>query len=406
MRSKLRRTFAAILLALPVAAALVYAFWPRPVAVDLGEVSRGPMRVTVDHEGWTQVKESYVVSAPVAGQLLRIERRAGDVVTAGETVLAVIRPSDPTFLDVRSRRQAETEVRAAEAAKALAKAELARTRAESAFAGADLERARRLAAGDTISQRALDRAELESETRRAALEAAEAALRVRSFELETAQASLIEPGLDDAANRDANCCVRVRAPVSGRVLKLIQESASVVAAGTPLLEIGDPQDLEIVVDLLTTDAVRVREGATVSIVGWGGARALQGRVRRIEPYGYTKVSALGIEEQRVNAIIDLTSPADAWRQLAHGYRVETRITVWQADEVLRLPVGALFREGPDWAVFVADDDGRARLVRVEIGHANGVVAEVLGGLAEGVRVLLHPSDRIAEGVRVTPRSEG
>ena len=405
MRASLRRNLVLAVIAVLVAAVLVYAFLPQPVPADLAEVSRGTLRVTVDDEGRTRVKEIYVVSAPVAGRVLRIDRHVGDPVKAGETVLATIQPTAPTFLDLRGKRQAEAAVHAAEAALQLSEAELTRAQADLEFARSDLARARKLASGDTISQKTLDNAKREFKTSEAAVAAAEATLRVKSFDLETARASLIEPGSEAAARSDEGCCISVRAPVDGCVLRLVQESEAVIAAGAPLVEIGDPRDLEVVVDLLSRDAVRIREGAEVAIDEWGGEATVKGRVRRIEPTGFTKVSALGIEEQRVNVIIDFTDPPARWQSLGHGYRVEAHIVVWRGAEVLKVPVSALFRHGEAWAVFVLTE-GRARLREVMIGHRNSLAAEVLDGLEAGERVVLYPSDRIFDGVAVTARPPG
>ncbi|MFQ5956059.1 MAG: efflux RND transporter periplasmic adaptor subunit [Kiloniellales bacterium] len=388
------------------ALALVYAFWPQPVPVDLGAVSRGTLRVTVDDEGRSRVKDVYVVSAPVAGRALRIESKVGDEVIAGETVLATIQEAQPTFLDARSMRQAEAEVKAAEAARTLAEAELVRTRAELDFARTELNRAEALAARNNISQRALDHARLEVKTREAAVAVAQAALRVKRFELETARASLIDPSeAAEPPGQTRRRWVEVRAPTSGRVLRILHESEGVVTAGAPLVEIGDPRQLEVVVDLLSTDAVKVKEGAEVVIEDWGGGEVLAGRVRRVEPYGFTKVSALGIEEQRVNVIIDFTDPPAKWRPLGHGYRVETAIVVWRQADVLKLPVSALFRDRDSWSVFVVSE-GRARLRRIAIGRNNGIEAQVLEGLLEGEQVVLHPSDRVTDGARIVVRSAG
>lgn len=388
-------------LTLLLAAGLLYAFWPRPIPVDLAAVTQGPLSVTIDEEGETRVKDVYIVSAPLAGRLLRIEGDVGDPVEAAKTVVATIRPQQPTLLDVRSEREAEAAVKAAEAALELAIAERERARAELRFAGNDLERAQRLAERGNIAERALDQARLDVRTREAALAAANATVQVRRFELETARAQLITPGA--AAQSDGlQCCVELQAPVDGRILKIIRESESVVEAGEPLIEIGDPARLEIVSDLLSSDAVRVAAGDAVMIERWGGGAVLKGRVRRVEPAGFTKVSALGIEEQRVNVVIDFLDPHDAWRRLGHGYRVEVRIVVWQADEVVRVPIGALFREGEDWAVFVAAN-GRAVLRRVTLGQRNSEFAEVRDGLAANERVVVHPSDRIVDGARVVER---
>ena len=392
-------------LAALLAAALVHAFMPQPVPVDLGAAARGALRVTVDDEGRTKVKDIYVVSAPLAGRALRIEIEAGDAVIAGESVVATIYPGDPAFLDVRSQSEAEADVKAAEAARALARAELERTRAEMAFALDDYSRAAALADRQHISERALDAAELEVRTREAAVASAEAALLVRDYELERARAALIEPGQGGPSRQGPDaCCVEVRAPIDGRVLRVIHESEGVVAAGEALLEIGDPRALEIVTELLSSDAVKVAPGAEVLIEAWGGGEVLAGRVRRIEPFGFTKVSALGIEEQRVNVIIDFVDPPDRWRSLGHGYRVETRIIVWQGDDVLKAPVSALFRDHEDWAVFVAAN-GVATLRRISIGHTNSLEAEVLDGLEEGERVVLHPSDRVEDGAPVVARGD-
>ena len=386
-------------------AGLIYAFLPQPIPVDLGTVSTGAMRVTIGDEGKTRVREVYVVSAPLPGRAMRITHKVGDAVIGGDTVLATIEPADPAFLDLRSRTKADAEVKAAEAALALAEAEQDRARAELDFALAELSRAKRLAARKTISESALDRAVLESKTRRAALDEAKAATKVRAHELEIARASLIEAGegLPDNGTA-AGCCVPVRAPVDGRILSVLHESAGIVEAGDPLIEIGDPQDIEVIVDLLSTDAVKVTPGADVLIEAWGGGETLRGRVRRVEPTGFTKVSALGIEEQRVNVLIDFVGPPAGWQQLGHGYRVQVQIVVWEKPDALRLPVGSLFRDGEDWAVFVAAD-GAAALRKVRIGQRNAAYAEVLEGLSDGDRVVNHPSDRIEHGVRVIARGD-
>lgn len=384
-----------------VAGGITFLFMPQPIPADFASVARGPLLVTIDQEAQTRVKEVYVVSAPLTGVLRRVERHAGDAVLAGETILAAIQPTDPTFLDIRSRTQAEAAVKAAEAATALADAEVLRARAQLDFAQSDLERAQRLAQRGTISKRALQQAELEVSTREAALTNAEAALRVRTFEFETARASLIAPGED--AQSDATCCVVLRAPVSGRILRVVQESEGVVTAGTPLVEIGDPRNLEVVVELLSADALQIEVWAPVIIEDWGGEEVLHGRVRRVEPYAFTKVSALGVEEQRVNVMIDFSDPMEKWRALGHGFRVQARIVVWRDDDVLKLPVSALFRDGADWAVFVGSGEGRAVMRKVELGRRNGVEAQVVAGLSEGDAVVLHPSDRIEDGVRIEPR---
>lgn len=400
-----RRIVWYLLLAAVVAVLLIYAFRPQPVPVDLAVIERGELTVTIDGDGQTRVREVYAVSAPLSGRVLRIERHVGDRVVANETLLATIQPGDPSFLDRRARAQAEAVIKAAEAAFALAEAEQARSLAELDFARAELVRAEELSKRGNISQRDLDRARLEMRTNAAARDTAIATVAMRLFELETARAALIQPG-EEGGEGDGQqaCCVEVYAPVDGKILRVIHESEGMVPAGARLMELGDPTDLEIVVDLLSGDAVRIREGADVVIEDWGGV-SLAGRVRRVEPYAFTKVSALGIEEQRVNVIIDFTDPPAKWRGLGHGYRVDAHILYWRGTNVLRLPLGALFRDGESWAVFVAEE-GVARMRHIRIGHANGREAELMDGLAEGASVILHPGDLIADGVRILSRSEG
>lgn len=407
MRASWRRGLIAVVAVGVVGAGLAHAFRPQPVPADFATADRGELVVTVDEEGRTRVRDVYVVSTPVAGRVMRIEKEVGDTVTAGDTLLATVQPSEPSFLDLRSRRRAEAEIKAAEAALALAKAELARARAELEFAGSDLARARPLAQRGAISTREYERYQLEVKTRAAAVDTAEAAVKVRESELDTARAMLITPDITvrepDGA---ATCCVDIYPPVDGRILKIMQESENVVIAGTPLMEIGDLNQLEVVIDLLSSDAVRVAPGAEVMIERWGGGDMLRGSVRRVEPYGYTKVSALGIEEQRVDVVVDFTGPTARWRSLGHGYRVEARIAVWRGEDVVRAPVSALFRQGGDWTVFVVDEDDRARERRITIGHRNTRHAEVLTGLEKGERVVVYPSDRVADGVRLVARPGG
>lgn len=380
---------------------LVYAFMPKPVPVDMTKVTRGPMQVAVADEGYTRVHDVFVVSAPVTGYLLRIQSEVGDVVEADSTLLAELRPTHPQFLDERSRSQAEAAIRSAEAALKLASAERRDAEARRAFALSDAKRARALALKGHISKVELERTELSLDSADAALDTARAAERVREGELDNARAALIAPRRGTPAADDGNL-VKVTAPVGGRVLRLLQESERVVSVGTPLLEIGNPGQLEIVIDLLSRDAVRVESGAPVSITSWGGDKPLNGRVRLVEPFGFTKISALGIEEQRVNVIVDFIDPRDQWARLGHGYRVDAAIEIWRADDVVQVPTGALFRHQKAWAVFRVLGD-RAVRTEVEVGHNSGRVAEILSGVAPGETIVLHPSERISDGVKVTLR---
>lgn len=386
---------------LALALALFWLLRSQPVAVDFATVARGELRVFVSDEGETRVKDVFLVSAPVPGLMRRIELEPGDVVIAPETVIAQIEPSDPEFLDVRSEAEARAAIRAAEAARAHALAELRRAEAELEFAESELRRFEGLAERRSVSENDLDAARRRARTAAAAVAEARAGLRVRESELERARARLLEPSV--ARERRADCdCVLVRSPVSGSVLRVITESEGVVESGTPLVEIGNPASLEIVVDLLSTEAVRVEPGQRVLIESWGGQVPLEGVVRRVEPFGFTKISALGVEEQRVNVIIDFTDPPERWQRLGHGYRVEPRIVLWESADVLKLPLSSVFREDGRWTVFV-EQDARAVPRTVELGHENGLEAEVLSGLEAGERIVLYPSDRVTAGARIVPR---
>lgn len=387
--------------------ALAWALWPKPVLVELAEVRKGPLVVTVDEEGKTRIKDVYSVSAPITGKLVRLALEAGDRVKKDVTVVAVIEPMAPPFLDVRTTRELEAQIEAAKAAVALAEAEVHQATAELEFAESELKRAAALIGSKAISERAMERARIDVDTRRAALARAKSNLEVRKRELESGQARLIGPEEQWKGEVAAGCCVNVRAPASGRVLRLIQESERVVVAGTPVVEIGDPENLELVVELLSVDAVKVREGATASVEGWGGPH-LTAKVTRVEPAGFTKVSALGIEEQRVRTILKLENSSQleglGAGQLGHDFRVFVKIRVYEAPNALRVPISALFRKRDQWTVYTVEG-GRARSVAVKLGQRNTQFAEVLGGLAEGATVVLHPSDRVADGVRVSRTNE-
>ncbi len=379
-----------------------YALRPLPVPVDTAVIDRGALAVTIDEEGKTRIREVFMVSAPVAGKMLRSPLEAGDVVEAGKTIVSVIEPTSPTFLDVRSRRELEATVAAASAAVELARAEVQRAASELKFADKELERALALSRTSVISEKAQEQAELDVDSKKALLAIARATLELRRQELNSARAKLIGPESPDMINDTGGCCIEVRAPVSGQVLKVIAESEQVVASGALLAEIGNPHDLEIVVELLSSSAVKIAPGAKASIENWGGDKMLSAKVTTVEPTGFTKVSALGVEEQRVNVLLELTDPPKDWKALGHEFRVFVKIAQWQNDDVMRAPLSALFRKGNDWAVYKLVD-GKAELAAVEIDHRNARTAEVVGGLAEGDEVILYPSDRVEEGVRVIRR---
>ena len=397
-----------LVVALGVAGLAWYA-WPQPVLVDLAVVAKGPMEVTVDDDGKTEVRHVYTVSAPIAGSVLRIShpagyegvsRHVGDQVTANETVVAGMQPMTPGFVDVRSREQIQAAVAAADASIKQAESEVRRLEAAVEFYRTELARAQTLARSQSVSAQALDKAKFDAETNEAALASAKAQVKVWQKVSESLAAQLIDPA-STAARTDPSCCIEIRAPVTGRVLKIIQDSEAVVQPGAPLIEIGDPMDLDVIADLLSSDAVQISRGAPVRIDGWGGP-PINGRVTRVDPAGFLKVSALGIEEQRVRVTVDLVDPPEVWSRLGHDYRVVVHVTTWSADDVLTVPVGALFRKGDDWAVFVVRD-GRARVAPIKIGHRNNRAAEVLSGLAAGDEVVLHPSDRVSEATPVAAR---
>ncbi|WP_371156445.1 efflux RND transporter periplasmic adaptor subunit [Jannaschia sp. 2305UL9-9] len=377
-----------------IGGALTAAFWPRPAMVDLGNVTRGPLMVTIDEEGRTRVAEAYLVSTPVAGRLQRVQVDPGDPVVRGETIVAHMLSANPAALDVRTREQAMAAVQAAEAALRVARADLNAAIANRDLAATELDRAEQLAERQIASQAAFDRARQNLRVSDAALETAEAAIAMREADLTNSRAQLIgmdDQGLAAAIGNTRSDDIPLFAPADGRILRIIQQSETTLPAGAPIMEIGAVEN-----------AVQVEVGNPVLIEDWGGTATLGGEVRRIDPFGITRFSALGVEEQRVPVTVALTGPPEERAALGHGYRVEARIVVWQNEDALRVPASALFRAGDAWSVFVAAD-GTAKLQTVQIGRNNGIVAEVQGGLAEGDRVILYPSTAITDGVAVAER---
>ena len=379
--------------ALAVLAFLVWAFLPRPVEVELATVALRPLEVAVEEEGEARIREVFTVSATVPGKLQRIALHAGDVVTEGQPV-ASIGPAAPVLLDSRSRAVAEAGAAAAQAATDLARAQLDQAQAALDFMITEASRSNELFRKGALSQRAYDSSVREERTARAAVSSALANLAVREKELESALAML----RSEAPGNGSACCVEILAPVSGKVLRVLTESEQVVQPGTPILELGDPRNLEIIVDLLSRDAVRVAQGAAATVSGWGGP-PVAAVVDRVEPSAVTRVSALGIDEQRVTVILRLTGAPQDWAGLGHGFRVIARIALWHEEGVLTIPVGALFRDGPDWATYVVRD-GQARLQTIVLGERNEDFAQVLDGLSDGDPVILHPSDQVTDGVAV------
>ncbi len=398
------RRFIYLLVLACMVGAIAYGFKPQPVAVDVETVSIGPMMVTVDEDGKTRIREKYVVSAPLAGRLRRIDLEPGDKTEAGATLLATIEPGDPELLDARALAQAEARVKAAAAALKRAEPLLKNALTSLEFAESELGRKRELAAAKALSQELLDDAEMQYKMRSEEYRSAKFGMEIASYELQQAEAAAIRtnPASSDAIE-NGSWNFRIESPINGRVLRVLQESTAIVTAGTPLIELGDASDLEIEIDVLSSDAVGINPGDRVIIEHWGGDHDLEGRVQIVEPAAFTKISALGVEEQRVWVIVDIVDPPSERPTLGDGYRVEGRIVTWESDSVLRVPTSALFRDDDhNWCVF-AIDGTTARTVRIEIAHNNGLVAEVTSGLSDGDSVIVHPSDRVTDGVLIQRR---
>ena len=371
--------------------------WPTTIQVDVAPIAPGALVVTIDEEGVTRVRERFVVAAPVSGRVLRIELEPGDRVKRGQ-VIARVRAETPPLLDARARAEAEAVVESARAALGRARAEQDRDKTTLDQARRDLDRLRSLAEVRIVARQELETRESGVSAAQETVNAAAFAVRAATSDLRRAEARLT-PSRAEAPGR----VVGVKAPVNGVVLKRLRESETFVPAGDPLIEMGDDGQLEIVSDLLSTDAVRVRPGARAIVEQWGGETALAARVRRVEPSGFMKISALGVEEQRVNVVLDFVELSPSARSpLGDGYRVEVRVVVWEAPSVLRVPTSALFRHGEKWAVYVIDH-GRARRTLLELRHQTGQYAQVVSGLAEGARVILHPGDTLVDGARVRER---
>jgi HlyD family secretion protein len=356
------------------------------------------MMVTVDEDGKTRVKERYIVSAPVAGLLARLELHAGDIVEANKTVIATIESTNPALLDARSLAEAESRMKAAEAAKQQSQARLEAAREAYGLAEHDLARAKILSVPRTISQADVDSAEHQERIAAASLRGADFGDRVATFELELAQAAFVRTRPTSESQSELGR-LDIRSPVSGQVFRVIQENATVASAGQPLVEIGNTQELEIIIDVLSLDAPRIKPGARV-LVDHAGVGALEARVRLVEPSGFTKVSALGVEEQRVNVIADFAESTERLKGLGDDYRVDAKIVVWEAPLATRVPSGALFRKGQDWAVFVVKNS-RVRTQAISVGQSNHLEAEVLSGLSPEDDVVNYPSDKIRDGVVVS-----
>lgn len=380
---------------LAVIATIVVAILPKPVMVEAAEAKVIDLRVTVDEDGRTRVKDRYVISAPLMANVARIELSPGDEVKEGDLLLRMV-PLAAPLMDARSRAQAEAAVAAARAGQRQAKATIERAEMALEFADKEAGRQRSLLSSGGSTTQAVERAELNLRSRREDVVSSKFAARIAAHELKMAEARLGRTGAE------ASDQLQVAAPVNGRVLRVMHESEGVVQPGTPLVELGNPAALEVVVDVLTADAVHIEQGAAVLLERWGGQKALKGSVRLVEPSAFTRVSALGVEEQRVNVVIELLDPRDEWLALGDGYRVEAQIIVWESKDALSVPASAVFRHDDGWAVF-SIRDGSAVLQPVDVGRRNGLAVQVLKGLTEGDRVVVHPSDRVRDGVAVTVR---
>lgn len=374
---------AALLVAL-----IVIGFLPQPLPVETARVTQGALRATVNEEGKTRIKQRYVVSAPVTGHLRRIPLKAGAEVEAGKTVLAVIDPVSPAMLDARNRALAE-------ARRDTAVANLDKAREAQRFAASELRRIEKLYADKSVSQQDLENAQWRETSAAKDLTVAESALRQAETELQEFTVS------DGGTTNVVRSPVEVTSPTSGRVLHVFEESTRVVTPGLPLLDVGDPADLEAVIEVLSRDGAAIPPGAKVELEQWGGGQPLAARVRLVEPAAFLKISALGVEEQRVNVVVDFVTPYEQRRNLGDNFRVEARIVVWEASQALKVPAGALFRRGQNWAAFVLAG-GRAELRRVQVGRSSGSEMQILDGLKAGEEVILYPGDRVHEGERVKP----
>ena len=387
------------LIAIVVIGGVVMAMRPKPVIVESAAVTKGPLVVSVIEEGKTRIRHRHIISPPIAGFMRRIELRAGAPIEKGKTLLAVIEASTSNFLDPRTKAEAEARIKTAEAVRETRQADLARTKASLDLAEKQVERQRKLRDSGATSQQDYDIAESQAQVRQRESNAAEFALNAAASDVEVARAALLQA---QAPSADQAKPIQVLAPVDGFILNVYEESARPVTPGMAIMEVGDPHDLEAEIELLSSDAVGVAPGAEVSIEQWGGEKPLRGKVSVVEPGGFTKISSLGVEEQRVKVRVDFLDPIPPGHTFGDRYRVEARIVTWKGDDVLQVPTGGLFRRGNQWMAYL-NESGVAKETKVTIGKNNGVSAQVLEGLQEGQQVILHPPDTVKEEVKVTGR---
>ncbi len=397
MKMILRRKIIIPLLVILIATALVYGFLPKPIAVETVAVSRGLLQVVIEEEGKTRLKDRFEISAPVAGSLCRLNWKVGDPVKAGQQ-LCEITPLKSVLLDLRSKAEAEDRVAAAKASLRSAKARIMADTASAEFAQSEYHRIKQIYDKKLISRSALERAESEQHRADATLESSRFSAETARYSLAEARNALSQfatPGKEISGER-----VIIHSPVDGQILAIYKESEGTVSAGQVLMEVGNAAALEVMVEVLSADAVRIQVGMAVEFERWGGEQPLTGQVRVIEPIGFTKVSALGVEEQRVRVIVDITSSIEQWARLGDGYRVDTKFILWQNDDVLQIPENALFRYEKGWAVFVAGEDNRAELRTVQPGKRSGLYAQILSGLNAEKNVVTHPDELIEDGRQI------
>lgn len=383
---------------------LIYAFTAEPLKVDLFNVQKQPLLVTLEGEGKTRIHDIYVVSTPIDGRITRIESEPGDIVTAGETIIANMYPANPQFLDKRSETQAKADVEGARAALGLANARVKQARAQLDYDLADYQRTQELFKKNSISQAELERAELRLKTLKAELETAESNRQVMQSRVSAAQARLLQPEKEIASGdeHNDNCHICIYSPVDGRVLRILHKSEGIVPVGTALVEIGDPTDLEVIIEMLSVNAVKINVGDKALIRRWGGEQQINAQVRVVEPSGFTKISSLGVEEQRVNIILSFTDPFEKWRALGDAFRVEAAIIVDRSDEAVTVPISALFRHNEVWSVFKVVDNV-AVLQKVKTGRRNDQFVEIIDGLTTTEKVIIHPGNSVVDGVRIESR---
>ena len=401
MQAATRRRILIVAVFAVVIIALIYGFMPKPVPVDLVKAVRGPMNMTIEEEGKTRVKDRFVVSAPVSGYMRRIDLEVGDRIKKGQ-VVAVLEPLRSGVLDPRSRAEAEASVAAAQSALNSAEEKARAATADAEYSRKSLVRQKKLYELGYIARDNYEQAETEMARSEANRLASEAAVKSSRAELARCRATLRYSAAEGAVDRER--IITVRAPVEGMVLKLQRESEGAVNTGDPLVDIGNPGLIEVKVEVLSADAVMIKPGTPVLFERWGGDAPLSGVVRIVEPEAFTKVSSLGVEEQRVLVIADITSVSEEWKRLGDGYRVEAKFIIWEGKDVFQVPDSSLFRKGDGWAVFV-NDNGRARQRTVSVGHRNGLFAEVFSGLPEGREVIVHPGDAVSDGVRIRSRQK-